>query len=126
MELSADHLDAASLAELGDEARQLLCSGNFIVLAQRFGYALAFDREPADAIREDLASCLAGACASKVILTGLEAPKVTYFKPNDTGLVALVECFAPTDNGKAVQLEVIVTANGKKTHATLEQLSAAV
>jgi hypothetical protein len=51
--------DEDSLAIFAAEAVRLLCSGNFADLAERFGYALAFDRDPAAAIGEDLSLCLA-------------------------------------------------------------------
>jgi hypothetical protein len=126
MQLSAEDLDAASLAKLGDEARSLLYAGELDTLAARFGYALSYDRRPADAIREELAASLIEAGAARLSEDGWEAPRVGYFKSNDTGLVALVECFLPTEDGAPILVEVIVASNGKETHATLEQVSAAV
>jgi hypothetical protein len=126
MRLSRDRLDAASLAELGLEARQLLVAGDISALSQLYGYALAFDREPANAIRAELASSLAEIDASELVGTDWEEPCVSYFKPNETGLLALVECLVPTENGHSILIEVIITMDGEETHATLEQLSAAV
>ena len=126
MQLSARELDAESLANLGEEARRLLYAGDIETLASRFGYALAFDRTPADAIRAELASCFDEMGSSRVIAAGWEPPRVGYFKPNETGLLALVECFLPAENGTSVHVEVIVTGRGDETHATLEQVSAAV
>jgi hypothetical protein len=126
MQLSAQELDAVSLAKLGDEARRLLCAGDIDTLAARLGYALAYDRNPADAIREELASSLVEAGASRLIATGWEAPRVSYFKPNDTGLFALVESFVPTESGASILVEVIVAGTGANARATLEQVSAAV
>ena len=126
MQLSAQELDAESLAELGEEARRLLYAGDIETLAARFGYALSFDRTPADAIRADLASCFDEMGSSRLIPTGWESPRVGFFKPNDTGLFALVECFLPAENGTSVHVEVIVTGGGDQTYATLEQVSAAV
>jgi hypothetical protein len=127
MQLSAQQLDAESLTKLGEEARRLLHADDIDTLASRFGYALAFDRTPADAIRAELASCFDEMGCSRLIATGWEAPRVGYFKPNDTGLFAVVDCFLPAENGSSVHVEVIVTgAPGKEVHATLEQISAAV
>jgi hypothetical protein len=126
MQLSAQELDAASLAKLGDEARTLLSAGDIDALAARFGYALAFGRKPADAIREALASSLLEAGASRLIPTGWETPRVSYFKPNDARLFALVECLVPTENGAPILVEVIVAGSRADAHATLEQVSAAV
>jgi hypothetical protein len=126
MQLSARELEPAVLAELGEEARRLLCAGDLGTLAARFGYALAFGRDPAVAISDELSSCLRETGSSRLIATGWQAPRVSYFKPNDIGLFALVECSVPTENGKAVLMEVIVTGSAADAHATLEQLSAAV
>jgi hypothetical protein len=126
MQLSAQELGADSLAKLGDEARRLLCAGEIDTLAARFGYALSYDRSPADAIREELAAALVEAGATRLSAAGWQMPRVGYFKPNDTGLFALVECFLPTENGAPILVEVVVVSNGKETNATLEQVSAAV
>ncbi len=126
MRLSQDRLDAASLAELGLEARQLLVAGDISALSQRYGYALAFDRDPANAIRAELASSLAEMGAGRLIAADWEEPCVSYFKPSETGLFALVECSAPTENGHSILIEIIITTNGEESHATLEQLSAVV
>lgn len=126
MQLSAQELDPASLAALGEEARRLLYVGDIDTLAARLGYALAFDRKPADAIREELASCLSEVGNRHFVPMGWEQPRVSYFKPNDTGLFALVECTVPTENGKAVLVEVIVAGDGTKARATVEQISSAV
>jgi hypothetical protein len=126
MQLSAHELDVASLAALGEEARRLLFAGDINTLAARFSYALAFDRTPADAIREELSSCLDELASRRLVGTGWEEPRVSYFKPNDTGLFALVECSVPTENGKTILVEVIVAGDRTKAHATLEQISAAV
>ena len=126
MQLPAQTLDVTSLAALGDEARRLLFAGDIDALAARFGYALAFERKPADAIREDIASCLSQLGGTQFVATGWQDPRVSYFKPNDTGLLALVECLVPTENAASMLVEVTVTSNGIEAHATLEQVSAAV
>jgi hypothetical protein len=126
MQLAADRLDETSLAELGLEARQLLVADDISTLSLRYGYALAFDLAPADAIRAEVASCLAEVGATGFVQTGWENPLVSYFKPNNNGLFALVECSAPTDSGASILIEIIVTWKGAEAHATLEQFSAAV
>lgn len=123
MLLSEDRVDENSLAALGVEATRLLCAGEIDVLSAQLGYALAYDRNPADVIREDLTSSLTAAGARRLVQPNVEVPKVSYFKPNDTGLFALVECFIPTDGGSPILLEIIVTYKGAKIYATLEQIS---
>jgi len=87
---------------------------------------LSFDQDPASAIQRDLASSLTSVGANGLAPPDAQAPRVGYFKPNDTGLYALIEGLAPTNNGKAVLVELVVIGNEEKKHLTLEQISDAV
>lgn len=113
-----------ALAAFCYEAAQLLCSGDFSALAQRFGYALAFERDPATAIRDDLSAILSELGASS-LGPPLSLPCVSRLKPNDTALVASVEQRIPTNNGRHVLLELVVSAHAADRHLVLEQISAA-
>ena len=125
MQITNDQTSESSLAAFGTEAVQLLCSGNVPALAARFGYALAFDREPVAAIRQDLASCLDQLQATGLAQGSKHTATVRYCEPNDSSIFALVECLAPTTDGSGVLLELVVTGQGADKHVTLEQLSAA-
>jgi hypothetical protein len=116
--------DPTSLAAYGAEATRLLCSGRIDALAGQFGYALAYHREPAAAIREDLSRCLAKINASSLV-PGTEVPTVKYFEPNDAKLFALVECVAVADNGRRVLVELVVAGDDSVKHMSLEDISAA-
>ena len=126
MKITDDQATPRQLADLGVRAAQLLCAGDFSSLAQQFGYALAYDRDPAVAIRQELGSSLAEIGASKLCPPPATPPSVSYFTPNDTGLFALVEQRIPTDCSGHVLLELIVTGQGPDKHVVLEQVSAAV
>ena len=118
--------DPSSLAAYGAEAVRLLRSGSIATLASRFGYALAYGREPAKATQEDLTRCLAELGANSLAPVPNElVPTVKYFEPNDSKLFALVEGLALADNGGNVLVELIVTGDEHVTHITLEDLSAA-
>ena len=125
MKITDSQTDASSLADLGSVATRLLCSGDFTALAAQFGYALAYDRDPAAAIREELVLSLAELGASALVLSPDQPPSVSYFEPNDTGLFALVEQYIPTDRTGHVLLELIVSSQGSGKHVVLEQVSAA-
>lgn len=125
MKITDDQTDSRSLAELCSLASQLLCSGDFSSLAEQFGYALAFDRDPASAIREELILSLAEIGASSLGEAPTSPPSVSYFQPNDTALFALVEQLIPTDSDGHILLEVIVSSRGADKHVELEQISAA-
>ncbi len=125
MKITDDQTDPRSLASLGSHAVQLLCSGSFSALAQQFGYALSYDRDPASAIRDDLALSLGEIGASTLGQPPNTLPSVSYFEPNDTALFALVEQQIPTDGNGHVLLELIVRARGSERYVVLEQVSAA-
>ncbi len=123
MKITEDQMEHQHLASLGLEAIQLLCSGELSALASRFGYALAYDRDPAIVIQEDLASCLTKLGANTLAPPGNPVPKVGYFKKNDTGLIALIEFLLFADNEKQLLVELVVTGNSTEKHLTLEQIS---
>lgn len=122
MKLDAD-FGTESLGALGVEAIDLLCRGDVNTLAQRFGYALSFDRDPATAIREDLKRCLSEAGATS-LARAPENPvrSVKYFKPNSSNLIAVVECSAPTQTGAALSVDLIVSSKAEERHITLESI----
>lgn len=113
-------IDTKTLTALGVEALHLLCNGNITALADRFGYALAYGRAPATVIGDDLRCCLVELGARSLEPPLDPAPKVEYFRPNDTGLLAVVTSLARTDNGTAVLLQLIVAGADAEKHVTLE------
>jgi hypothetical protein len=127
MKLLDHQVTAESLAELGTEVLHLLCRGEIGHLAERYGYALSYGREPAAAIREDLNGCLSSiGAASLAMPPQQQVPRVLFYKPDNSNLLAVVECLAPSNNGTDVLVELIVTADGANKYITLEHLSNAV
>ena len=124
MKLLASQTDERSLATLGEVACAQLMRNDFPGLANQFGYALAYGRDPAVAIEADFAG--AAASAIRVEVAVHTTILVKYFTPNDTGLFAVVECTVPVDNGAAVLLELIVTGNKDEKYITLEDISGVV
>ena len=117
-------IDAAVLAVLAQEALHLLCAGDTDTLAARFGYALRYDREASDAIDNDLRRCLTQVGASELVLPAAHPqPKVVYLGQSGTGLVALVQCLALTDNNATLLIELVVTENGMDKYIMLEEIS---
>ena len=122
MKLSPNQTDEKTLARFGAEAVALVASRNFTALAERFGYALAYDRNVAQAIEEDFEQCLSE--AEEPSSQNSPSIQVKYFKPNDIPLYALVECITPIGQGSTVLIELIVTGvDGQEKHITLEQIS---
>jgi hypothetical protein len=125
MQITDDQTAVQSLADFGLHATQLLCSGDFVTLAKQFGYALAYERDPATAIQDELTLSLAEVGATSLGPPSNAPPSVSYFKPNDTGLLALIEQYIPTDGNGHVLLELVVSSRGEGKHIWLEQISPA-
>jgi len=119
MKLTPAQTDEVSLSAFGHEAVAMLMRGEFHGLASLFGYVLSQDRDPAAALEADYVRAAAspfqaapGAGVSVV---------VKYFKPNDTGLFAVVECTVPVERG-AVHLDLIVAGKGEEKGIAVEDI----
>ena len=125
MQISDSQLQEAALATLGAEAVRLLRSSDFPRLSAEFGYAVALGRDAVVAIREDMSASLADLGAAGLDARREHTAAVRYFQQNEAGLLASVACLIPTNNGLALLMELVVTADSETKHITLEQLSAA-
>lgn len=99
----------------------MLMQHDYSRLANRFGYALAYDRAPAAALETDFLNAVAS--PRNVVSDTHPSIVVKYFAPNDTGLLAVVECTVPVAAGASVLLELIVTGKGEERHITVEDIS---
>jgi hypothetical protein len=108
---------------LGYEAAELLACQDFAAVADRFGYALAYERPHAEAIRADFCSSISE--AGKGAELALTRPTVTvkFFEPNDASLFALIECRLPFKRSGSVLAELIISNVGSDAHVFLEQIS---
>src|SRR5436190_1004877 len=126
MKLRPDQSDEASLLRLGREAVSLLEQRDFQQLADRFGYALAFGRNPAAAIEEEFQSCIVESRAlPEPASPVLSSEVVKYFKPNEANLLAVVECVLTAAEGCSILAELIVTSKGEDKYISLEEVSLA-
>lgn len=128
MKLPNDQIDEASLAKVGAEVVRLVKENKYREMADRFGYALAYGREKADAIREEIESCLIQDGTKRIVSMAAQ-PRIVvkYFKPNDSNLFAIVECtMALTENADEILVELIVTTKESEKYLSLEQISYAV
>lgn len=121
MKLSPTQTDKMSLSAFGEEARAMLMRHDYSGLANRFGYALAYDRAPAVAIETDFLRAVAS--PHNVCSDTCPPTVVKYFASNDTGLFAVVECTVPVAPGAAVLLELIVAGTEEEKHITVEDIS---
>jgi hypothetical protein len=127
MDLDPD-VDAEGLAVLGAAAVELLCLGRIDDLAKRFGYMLAYDRDTATAIQEDLKYCLLKAGATSLIQAPPANPvrSVKYFEPNASNLLAVIECVAPTDGAPLLVELVVIGLKDRKRRLYLEDVTVIV
>ncbi|HEY4146612.1 hypothetical protein [Pinirhizobacter sp.] len=123
MEITPDDLNNDFLTSLGSEAIALLHGKFFDRLIDKFGYAVAFGRDPAKALEADLAYCLqddeqASGSASPSI-------EVKYFRPGQSFLVAVVDCVTQFPGGKIILLNLIVSVGNSGMHVCIEGVSRA-
>jgi hypothetical protein len=125
LKLRDDQLDAPSLSVIGSEAARLLALAKYELLAGQFGYALSYDRQPAGALLDDVKRCLTDDGRLARLGGPAEADiSVSYFKPGESNLVALVECLLPLSGDPgSVLLELIVTKSGTQHHVCIEDIS---
>ena len=121
MKLLPAQTDEGTLSAFGEEACAMLMQHDYPGLANRFGYALAYDRAAAAAIETDFLSAVAS--PHNVVSDEHLSIVVKYFAPNDTGLFAVVECTVPVADGATILLDLIVTGDGEAKHITIEGIS---
>jgi hypothetical protein len=124
MQINENQMDRQTLARFGEDAVALLCRGDFGALAERFGYAVAYGREPAKAIESDLAACLSEDEGTPGHIS--PSMSIKYYDANateSTGLVAAVECITHLADGSAVLLALVVTGKGVERHIGLEGIN---
>src|SRR4051812_3939686 len=113
MKLVPEQLDDDSLLGFGREVVSLLEKGDFGALADSFGCALAFGRDPAVAVETDLQSCLSEFSALAELGPAVPPSMVAkYFKPNRANLIAVVECVFHTSAGCPILAELVVSSSG--------------
>lgn len=99
----------------------MLLRHDFDGLAERFGYAVSFERAASVAIKTDYLSAVAS--PNRADAVPVVEVKVKFFTPNRTGLLAAVECFVPVASDAYINLELIVTGAGTAKFVTLEGIS---
>ena len=108
-------LTHGKLESFGVRATQFLCKRDFRSLTKWLPYAVAYDRDHAEAIRDDLSSWLRP--GDHVLAESLAEYRVKYFAPNDIPLVALIECRVPTQMNGVALLELVVIGMPQMTLA---------
>ena len=100
-------------------------AGDYRGVADRFGYALAFGKDPAEAIRMDAEACPSQRGASgQLAVSGEGAINVRFFKSSDAPFFAAVACKIKLAccSGN-LDIDLIVTTKDNERHVTLEEIS---
>jgi len=107
------------------EAAEMMCAGRFEELADKFGYGVRYDREAVAAIQEDVAACLRAVGESRLVLpSSSEVPKVTFYVPNDSHLVASVDGILMGKPEVFMGFSLVVFGEGGVYYVTLESIDA--
>ncbi len=122
MKISENQLEEHTLVEFGLSAAAMLSNGEFEQLSKQFGYALAYERDPANAIAADLEAILCEANTSDS--SGPAQVTVKYFEENDAHLLAVVECLVTVASGGLILLELVAARDGQAINLFLEDLNA--
>ena len=124
MELPGGRSDVASLTKIGAEAANLIKEQNYKGLADRFGYALARNVDPANAIQADVDACLSrGWAVARSLMMCSPTIAVKYFEPNEIGLFAEIECALPlAHKAGCLMADLIATTTVGGMRIFLEQI----
>jgi hypothetical protein len=123
MNIYAEDLNVEFLGRHGEEAIEFIKTQNYRVLANRFGYAMQYDRDPAEAIEEDLARCLIET-KDNTFISSTKSPSITvkFFHPNEAGLVAVVECIFELSAGVWIGADLVANENDSVRNLYLENI----
>jgi hypothetical protein len=121
LDISPHRLNEHDLRLLGEEACRLVREGRYHDVAERFGYALAYGRDPAAAIKEDVERSVPPGEEYIIDLSnGDPTIKVTFLQQNSASLVAAVECYTRLPHGGVAGVDLVVTEPGGELRLTLE------
>ena len=109
MQLLPHQQDVDSLRDLACAGLHLLATGQFELLVERYGYARAFERDPAEAVRFDLAQALLTASGNDLLPVRPSDIPVVFYQENATCLRAAIDCEVPTQGGRCVWVSFVVT-----------------
>lgn len=122
MQLPPPRQNVNALRDLASEGIDLLATGQFESLVERFGYAVAFGRNPVDAVRMDLAAALSETPGNKLLKVVPNDVPVVFYKENDSGLRGAIDCAVPTQTGRNIWVSFVVTGTETEQFLTLEDI----
>jgi len=117
--------DDVRLIDIGNNVAKLILDKRYSELADSFGYALSFDKNPNEAIESEIANCLSSiGLTAKLSNTTIPEVVVKYFKPNDSNFVALVGCILYIENStRKILVELIAIGDNSCSSISIEEIS---
>ena len=122
MQLLPHQRNVDALRDLACAGLDLLRTNQFELLVERYGYALAFERDPIDAVRIDLASALSDASGSELLPVRPSDLPVVFYKENTACLRAAIDCEVPTQGGRCISISFVVTGTETEQFFSLEDI----
>jgi hypothetical protein len=124
MELLSHQQNMDALRDLAWTGVDLLATGQFELLVERYGYATALGRNPADAVRMDLARALSEVSGDELLQMKSNDLPVLFYEDNHARLRAAIDCEVPTQAGRSVWISFVVTGAETDQFLTLEDICA--
>jgi len=113
-----------ALRELALAGLDLLATGQFAPLVGLYGYAMAFERDPVNAVRNDLGEALSDASGIALLPVSLSNVPIILYQNNASFLHAAIDCEVPTRGGRSVLVSFVVTGTRTEQFLTLEDIRA--
>ncbi|WP_313174089.1 hypothetical protein [Massilia sp.] len=124
MQLLPQQQNVNALRDLASAGVDLLATGQFELLVERYGYAVACGRNPVDAVMMDLAEALSETSGNKLLQMGPNDLSVVFCQQSDSGLQAAIDCEVTTQAGKNIWVSFVVTGTEAGQFLILEEICA--
>jgi len=106
--MTDEDLSQAGLMVVG-----LLKKKDFKEIEKEFDYALRYGRPTGQAVEEDLNRAIRECSKISSLDTASMTIKVSHFKPDESHLRSLVECYCEVSEGNGILVELILAESGQ-------------
>ena len=119
------HTNISNLVHYSTNALNLIKRNKYSELAESYGYALSFGKDPAKVIESEVQEILnLVGKNTKIELKSEPIIDVKYFDRNNSNLHAAIECRLSLENSnEKILVELVVTSNSENSHINIEQIS---
>jgi hypothetical protein len=124
MQLLPQQQNVDALRALASEGVNLLATGQFELIVEHYGYAVACGRNPVNAVRMDLAEALSETSGNRLLQTGPNDFPADFSQGNASSLQCAIDCKVPTQAGRNIWVSFVVTRSETGQFLTLEDICA--